>query len=87
MKCPYCDHPKSRIIKTVDVAHDSMPEPARQRRRICVGCSKPFYTYEVYAPDWRQLLQLMDSVAMLEDTASAIRTNLKRSPKKPMKRV
>ncbi len=42
MKCPYCDHPDSKVI-------DSRPTEeghAIRRRRECVRCGKRFTTYE-----------------------------------------
>ncbi len=42
MKCPYCDHPDSKVI-------DSRPTEdgrAIRRRRECISCGKRFTTYE-----------------------------------------
>lgn len=42
MKCPYCDHPDTRVI-------DSRPTEeghAIRRRRGCDSCGKRFTTYE-----------------------------------------
>ena len=43
MKCPYCDHPDTRVI-------DSRPTEeghAIRRRRGCDSCGKRFTTYEI----------------------------------------
>ena len=42
MKCPFCDHPDTRVI-------DSRPTDEGQairRRRVCDSCKKRFTTYE-----------------------------------------
>jgi len=41
MKCPYCDHEKTRVI---DTSHDT--RGGIRRRRLCVHCEQRFSTYE-----------------------------------------
>ena len=41
MKCPYCEHEKTRVI---DTSHDS--RGGIRRRRLCVRCDQRFSTYE-----------------------------------------
>lgn len=41
MKCPYCDHPKTRVI---DTSHDA--RGGTRRRRVCDKCSQRFSSYE-----------------------------------------
>ena len=41
MKCPYCQHGKTRVI---DTSHDS--RGGIRRRRVCVECDQRFSTYE-----------------------------------------
>ncbi|MDX1664220.1 MAG: transcriptional regulator NrdR [Candidatus Promineifilaceae bacterium] len=41
MKCPYCQHEKTRVI---DTSHDS--RGGIRRRRVCVDCDERFSTYE-----------------------------------------
>lgn len=41
MKCPYCEHEKTRVI---DTSHDA--RGGIRRRRLCVSCSQRFSTYE-----------------------------------------
>jgi len=41
MKCPYCQHEKTRVI---DTSHDA--RGGIRRRRVCVSCSQRFSTYE-----------------------------------------
>ena len=41
MKCPYCDHDKTRVI---DTSHDT--RGGTRRRRLCVHCEQRFSTYE-----------------------------------------
>ena len=41
MKCPYCEHGKTRVI---DTSHDA--RGGVRRRRLCVSCSQRFTTYE-----------------------------------------
>lgn len=41
MKCPYCDHTKTRVI---DTSHDS--RGGIRRRRVCTRCEERFSTYE-----------------------------------------
>jgi transcriptional repressor NrdR len=41
MKCPYCEHDKTRVI---DTSHDS--RGGIRRRRICSNCNQRFSTYE-----------------------------------------
>jgi transcriptional repressor NrdR len=41
MKCPYCEHEKTRVI---DTSHDT--RGGIRRRRLCVNCSQRFSTYE-----------------------------------------
>jgi len=41
MKCPYCEHEKTRVI---DTSHDA--RGGIRRRRLCVNCSQRFSTYE-----------------------------------------
>ena len=41
MKCPYCNHEKTRVI---DTSHDT--RGGIRRRRVCVHCEQRFSTYE-----------------------------------------
>jgi transcriptional repressor NrdR len=41
MKCPYCEHEKTRVI---DTSHDT--RGGIRRRRVCTNCSQRFSTYE-----------------------------------------
>jgi len=41
MKCPYCEHEKTRVI---DTSHDT--RGGIRRRRICTNCKQRFSTYE-----------------------------------------
>ena len=41
MRCPYCAHPKTRVI---DTSHDS--RGGTRRRRLCDNCQQRFSTYE-----------------------------------------
>lgn len=41
MKCPYCEHEKTRVI---DTSHDA--RGGIRRRRLCVNCNQRFSTYE-----------------------------------------
>lgn len=41
MRCPYCDHEKTRVI---DTSHDS--RGGIRRRRVCTNCRERFSTYE-----------------------------------------
>lgn len=41
MKCPYCEHEKTRVI---DTSHDA--RGGIRRRRVCIDCSQRFSTYE-----------------------------------------
>ena len=41
MKCPYCDHPKTRVI---DTNHDL--RGGTRRRRVCDHCRQRFSSYE-----------------------------------------
>ena len=41
MKCPYCDHEKTRVL---DTSHDA--RGGIRRRRVCVNCKQRFSTYE-----------------------------------------
>ncbi|MCB8944693.1 MAG: transcriptional repressor NrdR [Ardenticatenaceae bacterium] len=41
MKCPYCDHSKTRVI---DTSHDV--RGGTRRRRICDNCDQRFSSYE-----------------------------------------
>ena len=41
MKCPYCEHEKTRVI---DTSHDT--RGGILRRRVCVHCNQRFSTYE-----------------------------------------
>ena len=41
MKCPYCEHEKTRVI---DTSHDT--RGGIRRRRVCVHCNQRFSTYE-----------------------------------------
>lgn len=41
MKCPYCEHDKTRVI---DTSHDT--RGGIRRRRLCVNCNHRFSTYE-----------------------------------------
>ena len=75
MNCPHCGA-RSCVKKTKEVLHDSLPDPSLQRRRKCLTCEKPFYTYEVYSSDWRRLQQLMESADLLEEMSGLIRTRL-----------
>ena len=75
MKCPHCGK-KSKCLKTVQKTCESLPDPFVQRRRECLTCLRPFYTYEVQSQDWRLLLQLMESADLLEEMGGLIRTRL-----------
>lgn len=41
MKCPYCNHPKTRVI---DTSHDT--RGGTRRRRVCDQCGQRFSSYE-----------------------------------------
>lgn len=41
VKCPYCDHVKTRVI---DTSHDA--RGGTRRRRVCDDCNQRFSTYE-----------------------------------------
>jgi transcriptional repressor NrdR len=41
MKCPYCEHEKTRVIDTSHVSRGGI-----RRRRICTLCQQRFSTYE-----------------------------------------
>ena len=41
MKCPYCEHEKTRVI---DTSHDTRGDI--RRRRVCANCNQRFSTYE-----------------------------------------
>lgn len=41
MRCPYCQHDKTRVL---DTSHDS--RGGIRRRRVCVKCEQRFSTYE-----------------------------------------
>jgi len=41
MKCPYCDHSKTRVI---DTSHDA--RGGTRRRRVCDKCDQRFSSYE-----------------------------------------
>lgn len=41
MKCPYCEHDKTRVI---DTSHDA--RGGIRRRRLCTNCNHRFSTYE-----------------------------------------
>lgn len=41
MKCPYCDHAKTRVI---DTSHDT--RGGTRRRRVCDQCGQRFSSYE-----------------------------------------
>lgn len=41
MKCPYCDHEKTKVL---DTSHDT--RGGIRRRRVCVNCKQRFSTYE-----------------------------------------
>jgi transcriptional repressor NrdR len=42
MRCPYCDHPESKVIDS----RESKNGMAIRRRRECLSCQKRFTTYE-----------------------------------------
>jgi len=41
VKCPYCEHPKTRVI---DTSHDN--RGGTRRRRVCDKCGQRFSSYE-----------------------------------------
>jgi transcriptional repressor NrdR len=41
VKCPYCQHAKTRVL---DTSHDT--RGGIRRRRVCVSCEQRFSTYE-----------------------------------------
>jgi len=86
MNCPHCGSGKTQVKKTESQKHESFPDPVIRRRRQCVSaeCRKPYYTYEVYAPDWRRLVQVLESADLLEDVSGLIRTRLKTRRVRPL---
>ncbi|MDX9804057.1 MAG: transcriptional regulator NrdR [Dehalococcoidales bacterium] len=44
MKCPYCEHPDSRVIDSRESSEGI------RRRRQCISCSQRFTTYERLQP-------------------------------------
>lgn len=42
MRCPYCGHPRDRVVDTREAAEGSVV----RRRRLCLYCEKRFTTYE-----------------------------------------
>ena len=85
MRCPHCNAAKTGVRKTKEFVSESMPDPVNQRRRVCLSCEKPFYTYEVYSHDWRKVTQIMESADLLEQLSGLIRTRLKIKSAKPKK--
>ncbi len=41
MKCPYCNHPETKVLETRETGED-----VTRRRRECLKCHKRFTTYE-----------------------------------------
>lgn len=42
MRCPYCDHPKDKVVDS----RESGSGEAIRRRRECLGCERRFTSYE-----------------------------------------
>ncbi len=42
MRCPYCDHPDTKVID----ARNQRDAPVKRRRRECSECARRFTTYE-----------------------------------------
>ncbi|HSR51407.1 MAG TPA: transcriptional regulator NrdR [Acidobacteriota bacterium] len=42
MRCPFCGHPRDRVVDTREAAEGTVI----RRRRMCVQCEKRFTTYE-----------------------------------------
>ncbi|HSR68592.1 MAG TPA: transcriptional regulator NrdR [Acidobacteriota bacterium] len=42
MRCPFCGHPRDRVVDTREAAEGSVV----RRRRLCLHCEKRFTTYE-----------------------------------------
>ena len=76
MKCPFCEADKTSVVKTKEHINESLSSPSSERRRKCHACKQAFYTYEIYANDWRMVEQLMGSADLLEHIAGLVRTRL-----------
>ncbi len=42
MRCPFCDHPETKVID----ARNQRDAPVKRRRRTCAECGRRFTTYE-----------------------------------------
>ena len=61
MKCPACDTANSSVVKTWPNYEEPGPEelaisgPIKRRKRRCRECKRAFFTYEIYAGDFRRI--------------------------------
>lgn len=80
MKCPYCSHPKSKVI-------DSRPVPegnSIHRRRECLECGKRFNTFEMV--EYVQIIVIKkDGSKELFDKTKLLGGLLKACQKRPVK--
>lgn len=61
MKCPKCSTLESKVKKTIIQVEElgfNFGE-LKQRRRECLSCGRPFYTYEVHEDLFRRLQEAL----------------------------
>lgn len=60
MRCTHCGYAKTYVVKTL-LPVDKVVESVKSRRRICNGCKRDFWTYEVNEAEFGRLCQLIES--------------------------
>lgn len=80
MKCPRCDNDKTYVLKTT-ITETRSVDSAKQRRRTCKRCKRPFMTFEIQEAEFERLCNLIKlegptrsplHVRKLEETSDSI---------------
>lgn len=82
MKCPYCEHPESKVIDS----RESKNGFTIRRRRECLECSKRFTTYEKIE-EIPYMVVKKDGRRQSFDTQKLLRGLLKACEKTPIPRT
>ncbi len=79
MRCPYCEHPESKVIDS----RESKNDWSVRRRRECLSCEKRFTTYEKIE-EIPYMVVKKDGKRQAFDGQKLLRGLLKASEKRPV---
>jgi len=60
MNCPYCNNPKTRVVRTISWLDSEKP-----RIRVCCACGWTFKTVEILDPETNSMVKAMQKAGVL----------------------